>query len=65
LHADGNFDVLANIGSLDELRRVFDTKYQGDLKADILKVLKSEKGKAALNKLTKERGKTFFLDVEK
>lgn len=39
------------------LRRagVFDAKYQGDLKADILKALKSEKGKAALNKLLNKK----------
>jgi hypothetical protein len=51
---------LANISSLDELRWVFDAKYQGDLKADILKALKSEKGKAALNNLPDTKKELFF-----
>lgn len=42
---------LANVSSLKNMRWVFDGKYKGVLKEDILKVLKSPKGKAALNEL--------------
>ncbi len=45
---------LANVSSLKNMRWVFDGKYKGVLKDDILKVLKSPKGKAALNDLLKK-----------
>ena len=56
---------LASIKNLNELRWVFDAKYAGMLKEDIIKVLKSNKGKAALNNLPEDVKFRYFPKLDK